>query len=106
MYYKPNEDVWCVCPGNIDAIKKGKQNTLDQVVAHIFLKDTLDQGLSLCLPNVSCYLNNDDESPVNDIKAELAKVRVEYAVSNRDDKLLAQCHCGQVQLYIDRPDDG
>lgn len=106
MYYEPDEDLWSVCPGNVDVVKRGKQNTLEQVTAHIFLKDTIDQGLSICLPEVPCYLNSDDEAPMKDIDAELAGAQVEYAVSSNDDKLLAQCHCGQVQLYIDRPDDG
>lgn len=106
MYFEPEDNLWSVCPGNIDEVKQGRQNTLEHIVAHIFLKDTVDQGLSVCLPDVPCYLEAAVGAPTNDIKADLVGAQVEYTTSDREDKLLAQCHCGQVQFYVDRPDSG
>lgn len=106
MYYEPEEDLWSVCSGNVDEVISGKQGALEQIVGHKFVKDTIDQGFSLCLPDVPCYANNDDEPPMKDPQVDLATTRVDYAVSSHEDQLLAQCHCGQVQLYIDRPDTG
>ena len=106
MYFEPDDNLWSVCPGNIDEVKQGRQNTLEHIVAHSFLKDTVDQGLSVCLPSVPCYLEAAVGSPTDDIKATLIDTQVEYATSDKDGKLLAQCHCGSVRLYIDRPDSG
>ncbi|KAK5086901.1 hypothetical protein LTR05_004071 [Lithohypha guttulata] len=105
-YHVVAEDRWCICTGAIDKAKHGKLEAIEAITGHEYLADTKDGGLSWCFPNVPCYLEDDGQSPVEDLKAELKKSRDDEATAETPEKLRAECHCGRVKLSIDRPDNG
>lgn len=107
VYYVVKEDRWMFCPGAIDAVKRGEHGKVDRITAHEYVGDTLDGGLSLCIPDVPYYLEDDGQESVKDLQSELKRLQAEATTElDSEDKLRAECHCGQVSLLIGRPDHG
>lgn len=106
LYYNTQQGNWAVCPGAIEEVKRGDQAMLERAAPQEFIGDTIDGGFSWCYPTTKLYREGVGEPPVEDIKTALADSKTQYETSIDETKLLAQCHCGRVQLYISRPDEG
>lgn len=103
-YYVVAEDRWGACPGAIDEVIGGSQGALEKYTDHEFVGDTVDGGLAWTLPDIPVYLAGLDGTPLTDLRNETRRLQ-ESAKTTEEDKLEAQCHCGQVRLTVLRPDD-
>jgi len=98
------EDRWSACPGAIDEVIGGSQGALEKYTEHEFVGDTVDGGLAWTLPDIPVYLAGTEGTPLTDLRNETRRWQ-ESAKTTKEDKLEAQCHCGQVRLTVLRPDD-
>ena len=105
-YYMKAKEAWAVCTGVIDEVKRGKQGEVSRVTGHKYMEDTIDGGFAWCFPSDKYYLRNKDEAAFEGLEQCLAQIQSPSPETPKENKLIAQCHCGQVCLEISRPNNG
>lgn len=130
LVHELSSDSWSVCMGVIDGVVGPEQDSrvppisIGKIMQHEFVGDTHDGGLSICLGEIDkrtvpFYLQGPDQQPVTiniERRPPFAGGRnpsfstrgpnqgLEQEVSSDD--LAASCHCGLVQFFLTRPDEG
>jgi hypothetical protein len=105
-------DAWSVCSGVIDRFAVGNEQvlrpSLENIVHHEFVGDTVDGGLAICLAELDGHPVPMYAQGPDGVRAELpdfTKVRRQRREAAETSSFLdACCHCGGVAFRITRPD--
>lgn len=100
------KDQWKVCPGAIDEVLGKYHGKLEDYTGHIFVADTSDGGLSWCMPDRPCYMEDAEGSPSKDTKKELKQLPEAGTNDTGEEMIEAKCHCEQVRFFIKPAENG
>ncbi|KAK5958350.1 hypothetical protein OHC33_000192 [Knufia fluminis] len=100
------DDQWKVCTGAIDEVLGEYDGKLEKYTGHIFVADTRDGGLSVCLPDAPSYMEDAEGSPSKDTKKELKQLREAGIHDTGEEMIEAKCHCEKVRFFIKPAENG
>jgi len=99
-YNVVKEGRWSVCPGAIDEVLGEYSGKLEKYTRHEFVADTLDGGLTWCMPDIPNYLEDSGATPSSDLKGDLQKLHPAGSGDAGQGTVEAICFCGQVRFSI------
>lgn len=104
-----NDNGWKVQSGVVDGIHNEQVfDTLERMVDHTYVHETIDGGLSACLtgsePRVAEHiLQTDASSSLTEAKHVSDSASTNIALEEDHARLQASCLCGGVEFYLTRP---